>query len=462
MHITWLDAWSLVVLAATAQFALISWQLWENRRFVRSRLHNTRPPNSQARVALFAPCKGLDPGLEHNLRPLFEQDHPNYELTFIVEAADDPVCEPIRGLMAEYPSVMSRLVVSGPATDTGQKVHNLRVATANLPADCEVLAFVDSDARPRGDWLRWLAGRLGRPGVGAVTGYRWFLPTRRTAAQCLLYSINGSVASCFGPGGHHLIWGGSWAIRRDVFERTGLRDAWHGTLSDDLVATRLLHRERLAVEFEPVCMVASPLEGGWRQALEFIRRQYVVARCYAPVWWLLAFIAATLGVVTFWGGLLALAIGASRGASWSWLPAAVCVLAYGASLVRGWQRRELAILYLPRHRALLERLTWLDLWTGPLVALANWLCIMSSLAGTRLSWRGIQYRIGRNGRVIDVAHGRAAGPTPVAAANRNRRIDRPEHGVHTPVQPSSRICSASEGSGFSVQTLEPHAPEFRV
>lgn len=440
MHITWLDAWSLVVLVSTAQFALISWQLWENRRFVRSRLYNTPPPNGRARVALFAPCKGLDPGLERNLRPLFEQDYPNYEVTFIVETADDPVCEPIRGLMAEYPGITARLIVSGPATDTGQKVHNLRVATAQLPDDCQVLAFVDSDARPRGDWLRWLTGRLQRPGVGAVTGYRWFVPTRRTAAQCLLYSVNSSVASCFGPGGHHLIWGGSWAIRRDVFERIGLHDAWQGTLSDDLVATRLLHRERLAVEFEPVCMVVSPLEGGWRQALEFIRRQYVVARCYAPVWWLLAFIAYTLGVVTFWGGLVALAIGASRGASWSWFPAAVCVLAYGASLVRGCQRRELALLYLPQQRDLLERLTWLDLWTGPLVALVNWLCIASSWAGTRLAWRGIQYQIGRSGRVTRVYRDRA-GESASSDAGRSHRIDGPAAGMPPPCVPSSRVGS---------------------
>ena len=176
-----------------------------------------------ARVRLLAPCKGIDVGLTENLRPLLEQDYPNYEVVFIVESADDPARETIRRLMAESRRAAVKLVVSGKASDTGQKVHNLRVGTDNLPADVEILAFVDSDARPYPAWLRLLVQRLDTPGAAAATGYRWFVPTRPSLAAYIQYSINACAAVMYRPDARGLVWGGSWAIRRDSkFDQCGL------------------------------------------------------------------------------------------------------------------------------------------------------------------------------------------------------------------------------------------------
>jgi hypothetical protein len=86
--------------------------------------------------------------------------------------------------------------------------------------------------------------------------------------------------------GYNFIWGGSWAITRELFERTGVRDAWRGTLSDDLVATRVLRLAGVRIVFEPACMAASPIDVSWREAARFLRRQFLIGRCYAPVcWW---------------------------------------------------------------------------------------------------------------------------------------------------------------------------------
>ena len=75
-------------------------------------------------IAIFVPCKGNDDDLAANLRPMFEQDHPNYELVFIVESIADEAYAPIQRLIAEHPHQHARLVVAGLATDSGQKVHN--------------------------------------------------------------------------------------------------------------------------------------------------------------------------------------------------------------------------------------------------------------------------------------------------------------------------------------------------
>ena len=145
---------------------------------------------------------------------LLEQDYDDYEVTFIVESTDDAAYPAIRRAMAAHPWVAARVVVAGRATDSGQKVHNLRVATEHLSRQIKYLAFVDSDARPGPQWLRALVSRLDEPGLGAVTGYRWFTPERPTLANALVYSMNCDVISLLTRSSHYLIWGGSWAIRR--------------------------------------------------------------------------------------------------------------------------------------------------------------------------------------------------------------------------------------------------------
>lgn len=402
MNAPWLMAWLLAAGLASVQFSVMTWSWWENFRFARSRLRKSWPRQAEPHVALFAPCKGLETGLAENLRALLEQDYSNYSLTFIVESEADPVCDALRQVIAESGRVPARLCVAGVSSDSGQKVHNLLAGTSQLGDNVEILAFVDSDACPRRDWLRRLVSRLNQPHVGAVTGYRWFCPQRAMAAQALVYTINAAVAGSFGPGGHHLIWGGSWAIRRELFETLKLRDAWRQTLSDDLVATCVIRGAGLRIEFEPVSMVSSPLDGTWRQSLEFVRRQYVIARSYVPAWWLLAVYGATLPVLLFWGGLIALAVGLFQQATWCWLPALICPTYYLATLVRGYQRRVLGRLYVPEQSPVMKRVAWLSLWLEPLVALANWAILLSSLFGKTICWRGIRYRLGRRGRVLAI------------------------------------------------------------
>ena len=139
--------WTTVATAATVSLLLTS-QAFEHRRFARSR--SQRPPDDFRRrqVALFVPCKGADVDLEANLRALFEQNYDNYEIVFAVESDDDPACRTIRRVMDQYPGIPSRLVVAGISESTGQKVHNLLVATENLPPNSEILVFVDADVCP--------------------------------------------------------------------------------------------------------------------------------------------------------------------------------------------------------------------------------------------------------------------------------------------------------------------------
>ena len=105
----WLVAgYGVLAILAVSFAALLTLQTWEHRRFSRSRTrHPSREP-PRGRIALLVPCKGADVDLESNLRPLFEQDHENYEMIFVVEKFSG------RGLAHDSPP---HFAVSGPSSE---------------------------------------------------------------------------------------------------------------------------------------------------------------------------------------------------------------------------------------------------------------------------------------------------------------------------------------------------------
>ena len=193
MEAIWIAISVLFATLAVVQAVLVAAQAYEHRRFTRSRLRCLDSYRPNGRTVLLVPCRGHDLGLAQNLASLFEQDYDDYEIRFLVETPDDPVCRTIHRVALQYPDRLSRIVFAGKATDCGQKVHNLLRGTEQLPRDIKYLAFADSDARPRPEWLRALIHRLSNDRIGATTGYRWFVPMRTTTPNLLVTSVNASL-----------------------------------------------------------------------------------------------------------------------------------------------------------------------------------------------------------------------------------------------------------------------------
>jgi cellulose synthase/poly-beta-1,6-N-acetylglucosamine synthase-like glycosyltransferase len=402
MDAYWLTAYLILAGLVIVESLLLALLTWEHCRYVRSCIRTAEHHQPTGRVALFAPCKGLDLDLETNLRALLEQDYDDYEITFVVESAADPACPAIRRAMAAHPWVAARVVFAGRATDSGQKVHNLLVATEHLSRQIKYVAFVDSDARPGPQWLRSLVAHLDEPDVGAVTGYRWFTPERPTLANALVYSMNCDVISLLTRSSHYLIWGGSWAIRRSVFDAVGLRNAWRGTLSDDLVASRLMRRSRLQVRFEPACVVASPLHQTAGHAMSFIRRQYVIARLYTFDWWFFSLLGATFTNLIWLGNLGILAWSLLAGTPSPLIPIAVSAVLYAVAVYRGALRQGLVKVYFPHWEKASRPIQQFDIWANPLVELAHWMGVASAAVGCHILWRGIRYHVLPGGRVREI------------------------------------------------------------
>lgn len=380
-------------------------------------------------VTLFAPCRGLDPGLEKNLLALLEQDHPEYEVIFIVDDAADPAVEVICGLLnrgdaetqrgkntlqafseasseqnglvlvsasqrlSGEKNVQAKLVVAPKAEGCSQKVENLREAVLHVADSSQVFAFVDSDVRPSPDWLRSLIAPLERESTGAATAYRWFISPGQSFGSELRSTWNASIASALGPNTKtNFCWGGSFALRRDTFERIGMRDKWAGTLSDDFAVTRALNDAGLPIVFVPKALTASVEDCTFSEMLEFTTRQMKITRVYAAHLWLLSMFGSVL-----FNMVMIAAIVIAIFTSGNDIAVLAAVLTIFLVLMSGTGKAGLRLmavrLVLSTHApALKQQLLSQDtLWVlTPAVFFYN---AFAALISRRMTWRGTTYEL---------------------------------------------------------------------
>ena len=354
------------------------------------------PPDFTPFASVIVPCRGLDGGLHENLHALCEQHYPNFEIVFVIDSNDDPalnVIEQVRLSWAGKLSPRMHVVVAGNATESGQKVHNLSAAVQRADEHSEVFVFIDTDARPRRDWLRSLIAPLGDERIGATTGYRWFVPAGGGLASHLRAVWNASIASALGDNARrNFCWGGSTAIRRATFERLDMLQHWRGTLSDDFALTLALQRARLPIHFAPRCLTASYENCSWPELLEFTTRQLKITRVYAPHLWRIVLASNFLFVTIFYGGLALALLRIGRG----WFETLSLI---GAIFILG----SLKALLRLRAVSLVFEAQQQEIWRAQIICahlclwpFASALFLANALAAAysrRITWRGITYEL---------------------------------------------------------------------
>jgi cellulose synthase/poly-beta-1,6-N-acetylglucosamine synthase-like glycosyltransferase len=345
-------------------------------------------------VTVIAPCRGVDEGMEGNLASLLQQEFPNYEIVFVVDDAADLAVEVIEHARMSSGSdqVLTKLMTAAKAVVSAQKVENLREAVLHADKRSEVFVFVDSDTRVSPVWLRYLVAPLEDTGVGATTGYRWFISEKPTFASEMRSVWNSSVASALGPNTKsNFCWGGSMAMRRDIFERIGMREKWLGTLSDDFAVTRTMQAAGLPIVHVPQALTATVENCTFRELLEFTTRQMKITRVYATPLWVMTLIGTLLFNGVLLASLLMLVLAVSDVAFWSAVGTLVWVSAF--SIGKAWLRLDAVRLALPQYRRELKRQFWTQntLWAlSPLLFLYN---SIAALLSRRMTWRGTTYEL---------------------------------------------------------------------
>jgi cellulose synthase/poly-beta-1,6-N-acetylglucosamine synthase-like glycosyltransferase len=361
------------------------------------RRETARPlPGFTPFVSVIAPCRGLEDGLLENISALIEQEYPDYEIVFVTDRADDPALsvfeESIRsGNKAKR--ISARVVIAGDAIDCGQKVHNLRAAVAEVDPRCEVLVFVDTDARPDAGWLRSLVAPLSDESIGAASGYRWFIPDAGGFAAQLRSVWNASIASALGArADKNFCWGGSTAIRKSTFARLQIAERWRGTVSDDFTMTRVLQEARLPIQFVPACLVPSFGECSTRELIEFTNRQLKITRVYAAHLWKPLLLGSLLFCSVFFGGLVIVIARAILGLTYL-TPLATVFLIYLLGAAKAYIRLKAVAIPLASCRTQLWQTLPAHLLLWPLASALFLYNALAAAFSRRITWRSITYEL---------------------------------------------------------------------
>jgi ceramide glucosyltransferase len=350
------------------------------------------PLFSGPRTAVLIAVKGVSRSLPQFLNALRAQRFDSFRLIFALESASDEAFAPLSRFQDELRDrIPVDVIIAGISSQRTQKVHNLLAALGALRVEDRIVVFADADIVPGPTWLSQLVRPVASGETAASCGYRWQLPADQAWPSLIVAAADMSVATAARSRMWNLCWGGSVALDRAALDQLDLNRVWSRAASDDLTLTRALRQRNLRIYVPPFVLVPSPVKHSWTSVLQFIRRQYLLTRIYAPRHWLLA--------------------------GWT-----LCVPALGAAITIGllWQRQWWALSFLLASALLLQLrllvrhsiarlvLSPPDLeianstirFAGicwPLIHLVHLAGFLSSAFGRRFSWAGRRYRLmGRN------------------------------------------------------------------
>lgn len=389
-------AWLLLLLLATSRVigfgAACRWQdrKWRNR---------TR--NQQDAVVVI-PVKGFDlHATPRFFDTLFTQEYRSYRVIVTFESWDDPVAEWLLEQLdlseadptwhhpdADEGLKNITLVAAGVAHNEGQKVHNQIAAFRQLTVDDKVIAFADADIVFKTDWLSQLLAPINLGTHKLATTYRWLVPKRPTLANQFASVINGSIATQGGTEFLTVLWGGSMALSREVFDEIDVPNLLSGSLNDDLRISKAARKAGNKIAFIRSLILPTPIDFTWRSFFEFAKRQYTQVRFFSPI--LYAGVNIVLGFYAL--GALSLFVALAYGYFYAWVPIAA---AYVIDQVRGIARQQIYLSLYPENeiRRKLFSACWLEHMLTPVWMLMHQLLIFSTWTQERITWAGIQYQI---------------------------------------------------------------------
>jgi len=397
-----MDWYYYIALVAIIFQLLFLLQAYNNHRYALKKYRKKRW--YRPHTVLIVPCKGLDSAFQENIASFFHQDYENYSLWFVVAEESDPaygeLCKLKEQLGKDSKARDVQVLVAGHGQSCSQKNHNLLYCYQRIGDDIDVLAFADSDICIHSNWLSHLVYPLRKTKYGAASGYRWFVPEKNNIASLALSALNAKVAQLLGNTIFNQAWGGSMAIRVDVFRRVGLEKIWPKVLSDDLSLSRAVKKAGLHVAFVPACLVASYESTTWRKLFEFARRQFLITRVAALRTWLFGLFSSLYSVLGLWGGI-AVAWLVVRG-SWpdseftpqeKFILLALPIVFLGSQLIRTILRQKRVRKLLEKDRNKMRAACLADILFSWVWSLLMLFFILSSAFGNIVCWRGIRYKL---------------------------------------------------------------------
>lgn len=372
---SWIPALALaLLLAGSWGFCVLTVIAVRRYRAVRpAPLEPTEP------VSILKPLHGLDEGLEENLRSFFEQDYPAFELLFAARLADDPSLALVERLRREYPAVPVRLFVTGEPPYPNAKAWSLEIMMREASHD--LLVMSDSDIRVTSSMLRTIAAEFadGRTAV-ATCPYR-AVPGKSIWSTLEAIGMNtefwgGAFAARLVEGGVRFAVGPTIAARKKVLDELGGWPRFAGYLAEDFVLGQFAAQAGHGVILSSYVVEHRIGSQGLAANLSHRLRWNRSTRRSRP--------AGYIGQIFTYPVPLALVLIAAAPAWWPVLLPTALLRAAAAHAVSA------AALNDPLCRRL-----W---WAIPVQDALSFLLWMAGFFGNTIVWRGLRYRLLKDGR----------------------------------------------------------------
>ena len=255
-------------------------------------------PDYAPRISMFIPCKGTDEFFEANIQTFMQQRYHNATLFFIVESQGDAAYPILRKHVKHAPDAY--VVVAGLSNFCGQKNYNLLQGIKASEEQDDVYVFLDALTCLTAQQIQDLVRPLSDPKITASVGFRWNMLRNKTLGERLhafMIGLQWSAMNCVFA---KAIWGGATAIRREDFEKMGVREYWLKTVVDDMTLLQMMFQQKRKTIFVPTCVKETSgtvtTVGG---AVCWFKRQALYLKYYLrPLWIsllaLLAYAAANI------------------------------------------------------------------------------------------------------------------------------------------------------------------------
>ena len=339
-------------------------------------------------VSILKPLFRAEARLSENIETFFHQDYPGkIQFIFGVQDPNDSAIPAVKSLMARYPGLDVQLLVNPAPHGLNRKVSNLINMTRG--ARHPLMVMSDSDVAVGPNYLRTLAAALAEPGVGAVTclyrgmpngGFWSRLSAMAADDHFLPATILGLALGLARP-----CVGATIALERETLMRIGGFQTVANQLADDYAIGKAVRRAGLRVVVSPMLVVHAfedkSLNEVVRHELRWARTIFTVDPAgYIGSGFTYAFPLALIGAVL--GGFDALGLAAV-------LAALACRLFLKYRLTREFELPN------PDYALLVAR------------DILSFVVYLASFWSTRVSWRGQDFAVARDGRLLATVEPRA-------------------------------------------------------
>ena len=375
--------YSVFAIVAVLSLVLTIWRWTLSERFV---LHRAAPgARALPGVTFLKPLKGCNAETKRCLRSWFTQRYPGpVQLLFGVADDDDPVCELVRALQAEFPCADAHLIVARENLGANAKISTLRQLE---PLICHPFVMVsDADVEAPAEFAASVAELLAQPGAGLVNCfYRLANPSTVAMwweAVCINADFWNNVLQAHSLGPVDFALGAVMSLPTSILQKIGGFAPMADYLADDYELGRRIVEAGGRVQFTDAVVDCREAPAGWGEVWAHQLRWARTIRACRP----LPYFMSLLGNATLWPMIWALA--EQSRASLIFLGVAMVFRMASAA------RQQKLLTQSNGHSTY-----W---WLTPIKDLLEVLIWTAAFCGNHVDWRGERYRIVSGGKLLKI------------------------------------------------------------